>query len=120
MSIGLWLFLGLWGDHGRHVEFLDRPGQHFLGRNGRLLPSGRFNARTRARHELPRPGAGGDDEFESVGHLAGIGHWNVPTIDCAWAVMRDNRDREDNTMLRSRSTAAVSSSLTTTNWYSVK
>ena len=85
---------------------------------GRLLVIAGVDARRGAGEQLARAGAGGDDELERVGQLRCGQSWNVLTMLSASGRMCASRARSASTMPRSRSTAAVSSSLTTTKSYS--
>src|SRR3954447_325934 len=100
------------------LDFLDRPGDHLALGDGGLLVFAHVDAGRRSGEQLPRPGPGRDDELESILELGGIAHENVLTISSAAPRIRCRRARAAMTMLRSRSTAAVTSSLTTTKSYS--
>src|SRR3954447_6358499 len=100
------------------LDFLDRPGDHLALGDGGLLVFAHVDAGRRSGEQLPRPGPGRDDELESILELGGIAHENVLTISSAAPRFRCRRARSAMTMLRSRSTAAVTSSLTTTKSYS--
>src|SRR5689334_8889069 len=102
------------------LDLLDRAGGDLLLRDGRLLVLADRDPRRRAGQQLPRPRPGGHDEFEGVRELAAIDHENVLTIVSASPCIRCRRARSAMTMLRSRSTAPVTSSLTTTKSYSEK
>src|SRR5262249_38827494 len=107
------------------LDLLDLPGQDFRLRHRRLLVLADRHARHRSREELPGPRAGGGDELERIGQLAAIDHGvRVPfqtelTMVAADGCIRSRRARSAMTMLRSRSIAEASSSLTTTKSYSV-
>src|SRR5262252_865555 len=106
------------GGDGLGLDLLDRPGDDFLLRDRRLLVIGDIHARRRSVEQLARTSAGGDDELERIRELAAIDHENVLTMRSASLCIRRRRARSAMTMLRSRSTAAVTSSLTTTKSYS--
>src|SRR5262245_11827204 len=103
---------------GVGLDLLDRPGDDFLLSDRRLLVIGDVDARRRSVEELAGAGAGGDDELERIRELAAIDHENVLTIPSASPCIRSRRARSARTMPCSRSTAAVTSSLTTTKSYS--
>src|SRR5215467_12111669 len=100
------------------VDLFDRFRDHFLLRDRRLLVIADLDARNRSGEELAGAGARGDDEFERIRELAAIDHENVLTMLSASPCIRRRRARSAMTMHRSRSTAAVTSSLTTTKSYS--
>src|SRR5437660_364928 len=106
------------------LDLLNLSGHHFGLRDRRLLVLADHHARRRSSDQLPGTGAGGDDELERIGELAAINHGvrapfkNELTIVSADGCIRSRRERSATTMLRSRSTADVSSSLTTTKSYS--
>src|SRR3954452_16638669 len=103
---------------GVGVDLLDRLGDHLALRDGGLLVFADIDARRRPGEQLPRARAGSDDELERILELGAVDHENVLTMSSASSCMRRSRARSAMTMLRSRSTAAVTSSLTTTKSYS--
>src|SRR6266511_2766759 len=102
------------------LDLLDHLRDHFLLCHCRLLVLADRDARGGSREQLTRARPGSDDEFERVVQLGTVNHANVLTIISAGARIRCSRARVAMTMLRNRSTAPVSSSLTTTNSYSEK
>src|SRR5438067_8436659 len=100
------------------LDLLDGRGDDLGLRERRLLVLAGRHARRGSGEQLARARAGGDDELEGIRELASVDHENVLTMSCASSRIRCRRARSATTMLRRRSTAAVTSSFTTTKSYS--
>src|SRR5207249_7627666 len=105
-------------DHILVFQFFDSPRNHFALRDGGFLLVAHRHAGNRPREQLSRALTGRDDELERVGEFAAVNHKNVLTMVSAVWHARGRRARSAMTIPRSRSTAAVSSSLTMTKSYS--
>src|SRR5437762_13749192 len=100
--------------YGLEVHLLHCLRHHFLLRDRCRLVLAGGDAWRRSVEQLPRPRAGRHDELERVAKSGAINHEKVLTMVSASSRIRSSAARSAMTMLRSRSTALVSSSFTTT------